>query len=525
MSLFFRNTAIFDGGGLFNNGGSNPTLTNALFIANTATVGGGLFNLGNSNPTLLNTTFVANSVSGTNARGGAIANSGSNPTLVNSILWGNSAPTGANLANNASIPSISYTLLEASGGSASWDTALGIDGGNNIDGDPLFADAAGTDSPYAVTTHFQLQSGSPAIDAGLTVSYTSPITSDVAGNDRIQNGTIDLGGLESSNGTPQTAIYLAFIFNSSQTDGEVPTATPTPTATSTQPLPTATATPAQTATPTPTVVPATLDPGTNEITIDHIIEGESVARTVYIQAPATLDNGRSYPILFAFHGAGGTGMSFVNNSYLNQLIDAGEFIGVYPTGHANDGSSGGYWNLGNEATTADDVEFVGLIMHQLSAYSELDRSRVYGMGYSNGSGMINLLGKSTTYFRAIAPLYSQQSESTGALTPATTLSVFQLNGDADTLIPINGGESVVGSFLSAENSALNWVDHFNCTPTAATANPTWGTVSLESFTYSNCDNGHEIRYYVAFGVPHSGFQDAAANQQLYNEIWAFFENH
>lgn len=529
---FFANTAIFDGGGLFNHNGSDPIVMNGLFVANMATVGGGMLNLANSNPTLVNVALTANSVSGTGARGGGIANTESDPTLTNSLLWGNSGPIGANLLNTASTPSISYSLIEGSGGSASWNISFGSDVGNNIDLDPLFVDPTGISGPQVLLTSFQLQSGSPAIDAGQTLSYTSPITSDLSGNDRIQNQVIDLGPLESDGLSGAAFLFLPFLFNGQAEGSGSPTptstataiATGTPVATPTG-TPAPTETPAGTATPTPTVVPATLAPGTNEITIDHVIEGETVGREVYIQAPAVLDSNRTYPILFAFHGAGGTGMNFVNNSYLKALIDAGEFIGVYPTGHANDGSSGGFWNLGTEPTTADDIEFVGLIMHQLTAYSELDTSRIYGMGYSNGSGMINRLGKTTTYFRAIAPLYSQQSETTGAFTPPTTLSVFQLNGAADTLIPINGGDSVVGTFLSAEDSALNWVGHFSCDTTAVTESPTWGTVNLDSFTYSNCDNGHEIRYYIAFDVAHSGFQNEAANQQLYAEIWAFFQDH
>ncbi|CAM2064362.1 Esterase PHB depolymerase [Sulfidibacter corallicola] len=268
-----------------------------------------------------------------------------------------------------------------------------------------------------------------------------------------------------------------------------------------------------------------LQAGTNQITIDQEIDGATVSRSVYIKAPDSLDHTQKYPIVFAFHGAGGSGSSFLNNEHLNQLIDSGAFIGVYPDGHSNDGGNGGFWNLGTEPTNADDVQFVDFIVQTLATYRELDTTRIYGLGFSNGAGMINLLGKSTAHFRAIAPLYTQQSTSTGELTPPTVLSVFQLNGNVDTLIPVDGGPSPVGEFLSARDSALNWVNFFNCSSSPQEESLTWGGVSLDSFTYANCEANHEIKYFIALGIGHSGFADAEATSTMFSEIWSFFQRH
>ncbi|MEM8859154.1 MAG: choice-of-anchor Q domain-containing protein, partial [Chloroflexota bacterium] len=506
---FGYNAATFDAGGMFNNDQSSPTLFNVIFHMNTAANGGGMFNFADSNPVLTNVTFYGNSAVGTNARGGALLNTFSNPTLVNSIIWGNTAPTGANVLNNSSTPAYSYSIVEGSGGNTSWNSTFGTDGGNNADSDPL------------LDSNLHLQTGSPAIDAGNTAAYTSMIGIDLAGNVRVQNAIIDMGAFESPAVSNANSNYLPVILGGGEAGSE--TATPVPTET---PSPSETETP--TPTPTQTVTPEELRPGTNLILFNQMIEGEMVERKVYIQMPQSFVSGRSsesYPIVMALHGAGGTGFGFVNNTHLKTLIDAGEFVGVYPNGHANDGSNGGYWNLGNEATTADDPEFINMIVQYLSNYDELDTTKMYGIGYSNGSGFMNLLGKTTTYFSAIATLASQQSVSTSELTPQRTLSVFQFNGDADTLIPINGGDSVVGEFVSAEASALNWVNHFNCSTTPVKEDKLWDTTTGQSFTYSDCDDGHVVKYHVANGVSHSGLVGDEANSQFYNEIWAFFKQH
>ena len=264
--------------------------------------------------------------------------------------------------------------------------------------------------------------------------------------------------------------------------------------------------------------------GTNEVTINQIIDGNSVSRLVYLRTPQNLNSSLSYPIVFFFHGGGGSGQHFLYNNNLIELINSEEFIGVFPNGYSNNGSNGGYWNLGSEPTNADDIEFVDLIIEQLATSPLIDTSKAYAVGFSNGSGMVNLLGKSTNHFNAIAPIFSQQILSTGDLTPTKAMSVFQVNGEDDGMIPLNGGISPVGTFMSAQNSALNWVNHFNCNSTAIQEDLNWGNTVLNSFTFSNCDDSHEIKYLIALNTGH-GFRDQQTDIIAYNQIWEFLKQH
>jgi polyhydroxybutyrate depolymerase len=264
--------------------------------------------------------------------------------------------------------------------------------------------------------------------------------------------------------------------------------------------------------------------GTNEVTINQTIEGNTVPRLVYVQAPQNLNSSLSYPIVFFFHGAGGSGQNFLYNNNIIELINSGEFIGVFPNGHSNNGSNGGFWNLGSEPTNANDVEFVDLIIDQLVTSSLIDTSKAYAIGFSNGSGMVNLLGKSTDHFNAIAPLFSQQILSTGDLTPTKAMAVFQVNGEVDSVIPLNGGVSSVGTFMSAQNSALNWAHHFNCHTPATQENLNWGNAVLNSFTFSSCDDSYKIKYLIALNTGH-GFTDEQTESIAYHQIWEFFKHY
>jgi polyhydroxybutyrate depolymerase len=264
--------------------------------------------------------------------------------------------------------------------------------------------------------------------------------------------------------------------------------------------------------------------GTNEVIINQTIDENSVPRLVYVKTPQNLNSSLSYPIVFFFHGAGGSGENFLYNNNIIELINSEEFIGVFPNGHSNNGSNGGFWNLGSEPTNADDVEFVDLIIDQLATSPLIDTSKAYAIGFSNGSGMVNLLGKSTSHFNAIAPLFSQQILSTADLIPTKAMSVFQVNGEVDGVIPLNGGVSSVGTFMSAQNSALNWANHFNCNSTATQKNLYWGNTVLNSFTFSNCDDNNKIRYLTALNTGH-GFTDEQTESVAYNQIWEFFKQY
>ncbi|UCF04138.1 MAG: hypothetical protein JSV33_09295 [bacterium] len=182
---FIGNSATGEGGGLYVSD-MTGTITNALFSGNSAEYGGGM-GIGTSTVTVANVTFSDNSAT---SGGGLYSHLWSTLTLVNAIFWGNTATvSGDEIHRYDSTPVISYSLIEGCGGSGGgWEGSLGTDGGNNIDADPQFVDAPGGD--------YHLTAGSPAIDAGNNGVPDLP-TTDIEGNPRIDNGTIDMGAYES----------------------------------------------------------------------------------------------------------------------------------------------------------------------------------------------------------------------------------------------------------------------------------------------------------------------------------------
>ena len=183
--IFSNNSAGGVGGGMCNQGDSNPNVINCVFRGNLVTgwneKGGGMYN-GHSSPTVTNCTFKGNSAE---QLGGGIYNWESSPGVTNCILWDNSDAGGldesAQIHNEESSPNLSYSCVRG------WTGALG--GIGNIGSNPSFADADG-----------RLSASSPCIDAGNNGAVSSDITTDLDGNPRIINDIVDMGAYEFGSG-------------------------------------------------------------------------------------------------------------------------------------------------------------------------------------------------------------------------------------------------------------------------------------------------------------------------------------
>ena len=250
--------------------------------------------------------------------------------------------------------------------------------------------------------------------------------------------------------------------------------------------------------------------GLSEISVLQTVDGEEIEREVLIHAPESIDTTRSYPVVMAFHGNGGVNDHWVGQ--LGEFVNSGEFIGVYPQGHFRS------WNLGHEKSTADDVEFADLIVERLNDIPHLDMDRLYAIGYSNGSGMVNLLGAETGHFRAIACCATQLIKGQEPGERTRPLSVYQLCGTADDIIPYDGGLSPVGhTFLSAKESAERWASLFHCSPV-----PEVKFINGDSlFIYPDCRSGREIRFHRVEDAGHGLHQEN--DQGFYARIWAFLK--
>ena len=250
--------------------------------------------------------------------------------------------------------------------------------------------------------------------------------------------------------------------------------------------------------------------------IQQSISGALQDREFFIRYPLNPSDS-SYPLVFFFHGAGGNGEGELNrHQAVIDLIDQGNFIGIFPSGYQNK------WNVSNE-TAADDVDFFESIINNINSNTIFNLDKVYGVGISNGSGIVNKIGKETYIFKGIAPLISQQTVEIGNIIPEGVLSVFQVNGDNDNLVPVNGGMGVANTnFMSASGSAENWALNFGCSMSPEEETLQWGNKTVSAFTFSGCLQNNKVKYFIVQDSGHTIQFDQDID--LFIQIWDFFRS-
>ena len=169
---------------------------------------GGAIYSNSSNPVITGNTIYNNDVTGALPEGGAIYINNGNIVTVNNIMW-NNMPEQVSITSYGS-GSVLFAYSDIEGG----QTGILVDNSTvywqegNISSDPLFTDPAGED--------YSLQSGSPAIDAGIAhYEWQGNVIVDL-GSSEYTGSAPDMGAIEfgGSGGANQSPVAVA----SSSTD-------------------------------------------------------------------------------------------------------------------------------------------------------------------------------------------------------------------------------------------------------------------------------------------------------------------
>jgi hypothetical protein len=197
-NVIFAGNVSFDEGGGMSNFTASPELIGVVLSGNSAASnGGGIFN-DNSTLTLTNVTISGNYAAW---YGGGISNGDSSMDIRNTILWNNldSSGTGtisATIYNSISTITLTHSLAQGTGGSASWTTDPSfMDAGENLDTDPLFHQDVDPAAAPTTAGDLRLKAESPAINTG-DDQYVSGLTTDLDDNPRISGGSVDMGAYE-----------------------------------------------------------------------------------------------------------------------------------------------------------------------------------------------------------------------------------------------------------------------------------------------------------------------------------------
>ncbi len=177
------------------------------------------------------------------------------------------------------------------------------------------------------------------------------------------------------------------------------------------------------------------------------IDGKIRRYAIYV--PQDIDN-LSVPLVFELHGGGVyvedmTGESGHKTPYKlwMNIADTEKFIVVYP-----EGLNGSYgkptWHdcRANAAvySKADDVHFILTLINKISSSNNIDSSRIYVSGTSNGGLMaLRLAVELSDKIAAVAVTAAAMPDNSECGQPAKPISILFMNGIDDNHLPYNGG--------------------------------------------------------------------------------------
>ena len=260
----------------------------------------------------------------------------------------------------------------------------------------------------------------------------------------------------------------------------------------------------------------------NAISINH----DGLRREYVLYVPDSYDEDNPVPLVFNLHGGSGTatGQSYV--SEMDQVADSAGFIIVYPQGSFVNGYS--YWNsmIATEGSkgTADDVGFISILIDEISSNYNIDLSKVYACGYSNGGDMaISLACYLSDKISAVAPVSGLMSlESDSLCEPNQTTGVFIINGTADNERPYNG---INDYYLSVDNTLEYWSNYHSVDSVVLENFVDGNNNVVEFYTFLNQNELSFLKHYKIIDGNHVWFDLNVNGKNLDQLIWRFFKNH
>lgn len=164
------------------------------------------------------------------------------------------------------------------------------------------------------------------------------------------------------------------------------------------------------------------------------INGEVRKALAYI--PSSAKN-KATPIIFAFHGHGGSMLNMYRTRGFDKLWPEAIFIcpqGLNTKGMLTDpeGKKSG-WVMNDQTDSNKDLLFFDEMLKTLKTEYQIDNSRIYATGHSNGGGFVYLLWVTRpNEFAAFAPTATAGGKLTASL--KTPKPGFHLMGETDPLV-------------------------------------------------------------------------------------------
>jgi polyhydroxybutyrate depolymerase len=222
-------------------------------------------------------------------------------------------------------------------------------------------------------------------------------------------------------------------------------------------------------------------------------------RTYQVHVPAGLDHPAG--LVINLHGAGATGSAQAALTNYNAVADAHGFVAVYPDGIDFSWADGRGASI-PDRQGVDDVGFLVALVDRLTHDYGVDPGRVFATGMSAGAFMAARLAcERADIVSAIAPVAGTLGTAFPC-SPSRPVSVLQVNGTDDPVVPFNGGTMLgrggYSDIVAAPAMAQRWRELDRC-PSPVEDVP----APARRFTAAGCADGAEVVFVQNDGGGHT----------------------
>ncbi len=245
---------------------------------------------------------------------------------------------------------------------------------------------------------------------------------------------------------------------------------------------------------------------------------DGINREYVLYIPNSYDGTSAVPLMFNFHGFGGSASDYMQEADMRSLAEADTFILVYPQGGCLDGSP--HWNAcpngGDNKSDADDFGFVELMINEISSQYNIDMERIYAAGYSNGGMMAyGLANYKSDLIAAVASVSGVMLDCIGPT--SHPMPVVHLHGTSDGVLPYNGGSG----WNSAQSTLDHWINFNNTvlTPTVTIDN------NIEHYVYDQGNSLVSVEHYKYISGEHVWFSANFQGQNTSELVWNFVSRY
>jgi len=260
----------------------------------------------------------------------------------------------------------------------------------------------------------------------------------------------------------------------------------------------------------------------------QVVGGQTITREYILYLPENYDSNQETPVVINFHGFGGCASDYaeeVGEFYeLHKLADEKNFIVVYPQAAYRPEKEDVYWEPGDNGSQniyENDVYFTEQLILGMFQTHNIDLTKIYACGYSNGGMMTYSLACSRPNLFAAIGIMSGTMLDENCVS-GDAVPVIKFHGIEDGVLPYNGS-----IWYQSVSEVVNfWLDH-NDIPESSLITSSLNEGKIGRDEYVNENNSACVTLYTVFEEwdkpgDHVWFSDQIEGLTPNELLWNFF---